>query len=109
MSKQRFKGASEEGAVVAAIYKAIDNLNAQRPAKKRLKKEVSTGLYDDKGDINSIELVTMVVAVEQAVEKSFGVTLTLADKAFSQKQSPFKTVGALAAFVSGLLKEQGAR
>ena len=95
---------SPETAVVEAIYAAIDELNASRDAKHRLKKELKTGLYDDKGGLNSIELVTLVVAVEQAVEKKLGKTLTLVDKAFSQKQSPFKSVGALAAFVAAQLK-----
>ena len=104
MPKQHPKLAPSQDAVIAAIYKAIDELNAQRPPKQRLKKDPETGLYDDKGDLNSIELVTLVVAVEQAVEKQFGVTVTLADKAFSQRRSPFRTVGSLAAFVGELLK-----
>lgn len=99
---------SPEAAVVEAIYHAVDELNAQRDAKHRLKKDLKTGLYDDKGGLNSIELVTLVVAVEQAVEKKLGRSLTLADKAFSQKQSPFKNVGSLAAFVCELLKGKGA-
>ena len=99
---------SPEAAIVEAIYIAIDELNAQRDAKHRLKKDLKTGLYDDKGGLNSIELVTLVVGVEQAVEKKLGATVTLADKAFSQRQSPFKTVGSLAAFVAQLVKGKGA-
>jgi len=63
-------------------------------------------LYGRDGVLDSLGLVTFVVAVEQAIEDELGVTLTLADeKAMSQRNSPFRTIGALAAYIEILMRE----
>ena len=51
--------------------------------------------------------MNLIVAVEQAVEDELGVRVTLADeKAMSQRSSPFRTVGTLAAYVWRQLGER---
>lgn len=63
-----------------------------------------TPLFGEDGLLDSIGLVSLVVGVEQAIEERFGVTVSLADeKALSQRQSPYRTVGALADYASRLL------
>jgi len=62
-------------------------------------------LFGSEGNLDSLGLVTMVVAVEQSIEDEFDATLTLADeKAMSQKTSPFLTIGSLADYACRLLK-----
>ena len=64
------------------------------------------GGYD--GILNSIGLVTLIVAVEQAVEDAFETPVILAnEKAMSMKNSPFRTIGALADYIIELLKDDG--
>ena len=47
--------------------------------------------------LDSLGVVQLIVEVEQRVEAQHGISLTLAnDKAMSQKNSPFRTVGVLA-------------
>ncbi|MBF0229494.1 MAG: acyl carrier protein [Desulfamplus sp.] len=67
----------------------------------------NAALFGEGGVLKSIELVNLIVAVEQAVEDEFNVFLTLADeKAMSQKKSPFRTIGALAAYIEKRMQEE---
>lgn len=55
--------------------------------------------------LDSLQLVTLIVDVEQKMADSFGVTITLADsRAMSQKNSPFRSVGSLADYAYRLTK-----
>ena len=59
--------------------------------------EEQTALFGAEGRLDSMALVTLVVALEQALEDRYGKSISLADeKAMSQARSPYRTVGALA-------------
>lgn len=63
-----------------------------------------TPLFGRDGILDSVGLVSLVVAVEQAIEDECGVSLSLADEqAMSQRQSPYRTVRSLAEYASRLL------
>ena len=67
----------------------------------------SFALYGKNGVLDSLGLVNLIVAVEQAVEDRFDCSITLADeRALSQENSPFATVRSLAEYLSLLLHEQ---
>lgn len=56
--------------------------------------------------LDSLGLVTLIVDLEQRIEDEFGASLTLAnERAMSQVNSPFRSVGSLAEHVHGLLLE----
>jgi len=56
--------------------------------------------------LDSLGVVQLIVEVEQRVEQGHGVSVTLAnDKAMSQKNSPFRTVGVLADHVVATAQE----
>jgi acyl carrier protein len=58
-----------------------------------------TRLFGSKGLLDSLALVSLVIAVEQGIEEKFGVNVELADdKALSQKNSPYRSIGTLAAY-----------
>lgn len=58
-----------------------------------------TQLFGDAGVLDSMGLVTLIVAVEQAVEDRFDKAVTLADeKALSQARSPYRSVLSLAEY-----------
>jgi len=66
-----------------------------------------TPLFGKEGLLDSMALVTLVVAVEQAIEDKYGVNVSLADaKAMSQKNSPYRTVGFLAEYAQRLIEEE---
>ena len=64
-----------------------------------------TCLFGEEGILDSLGLVTVIVAVEQAIEDTFGVSISLADeKAMSQQYSPYRTVGSLAEFAQRVIQ-----
>jgi acyl carrier protein len=67
-----------------------------------------TPLFGRQGMLDSLGLVALVVAVEQAIQDEYGVNVNLADeRALSQRHSPFRTIGALADYAERLI--DGAR
>jgi acyl carrier protein len=66
----------------------------------------STRLFGRNGVFDSLGLVSLIAAVEVAVEDTFDVSVTLADeRAMSQKSSPFVDVASLASYIGSLLDE----
>ena len=58
-----------------------------------------TALFGIEGFLDSMALVTLVIALEQGIEEKFGVTVQLADAhALSQEHSPYSTIYALAEY-----------
>lgn len=56
--------------------------------------------------LDSLGVVQLIVEVEQRVEQGHSISVTLAnDKAMSQKNSPFRTVGVLADHVVATAQE----
>lgn len=65
-----------------------------------------TALFGKGGVFDSLGLVSLVLAVEEALRDEHGVSVSLADeRAMSQSRSPFRTIGALAEYVNGLLEQ----
>jgi len=67
-----------------------------------------TVLYGFASEINidSLTLVTLVLDVEQRIETDYGIRITLADeKAMSQRNSPFRSIGTLVNYVMQLIEE----
>jgi acyl carrier protein len=59
--------------------------------------------------IDSLGLVELIVEIEQRLRRDRGANITLADdKAMSQKNSPFRTIGTLANYIESLLEERSA-
>ena len=66
-------------------------------------------LFGPQGIFDSLGLVTLVVAVEEAIAERHGRGISLADeRALSQTQSPFRTIGTLADYARSLLDETNA-
>jgi acyl carrier protein len=92
---------------VQCIYGVLDEFNQELPLGLKLGKSTETVLYGENGQLDSIKLVHLIVAVEERVEQEFGVTVTLADeRAMSMRNSPFATVASLSSYVSSLLSSQ---
>jgi acyl carrier protein len=67
-----------------------------------------TPLFGEGGALDSMALVSLVIAVEQAIEEKYGVVVELAnDKALSQRNSPYRTVETLANFATQELQGKG--
>ena len=97
----------EENRVLESVYAAIDDLNARRSGSPELEKQPETQLFGQGSKLDSMGLVTLIVATEQKIAKDFGVALTLAnEKALSLRNSPFRTIGTLSEYIGTLLEEK---
>lgn len=66
--------------------------------------DAATELFGEEGMLDSVGLVSLVVAVEQRLADELGIEVSLADeRALSQRASPYRTVGSLAGYAAGLV------
>lgn len=88
------------------IYPVVDEVKDTIESGDRLIKSPTTPLFGSNAILDSLGLVTFIVAVEERIEKETGCSITLADEqAMSRKESPFRTMGSLAAYIAQLLEK----
>jgi acyl carrier protein len=93
--------------ILSAIYRAIDWINGELPPNRQLVKEPQTRLVGSQSVLGSMQLVSLIIAIEREVEDALGITLTLADeRALSMKESPFRTIQSLASYIEVLISEK---
>jgi hypothetical protein len=96
-------------AVLQALFEAVDAVNAQLPRGRRLPRAADTALVGDGSPLDSLGLVTLIVAAEEKMEEAFGVSLTLVDEATRPaEESPFLTLSTLADHLLGRLEGRDA-
>jgi acyl carrier protein len=92
--------------IVAAIYRAVDWINGELPPDRQLIKVPETRLLGAESVLDSMYLVSLIIAIEREVEDTFGVALTLADeRALSMKESPFRSIQSLADYIGTLITD----
>lgn len=65
-----------------------------------------TKLFGGDGILDSLGLVSYIVAVEEALEDEYGISVILADeKAMSRRTSPFSRVSYLVDYIFELIKQ----
>ena len=88
------------------LYPAVEEAQGI-PGSERLRAAPESPLFGE-GGLDSMGLVRFIVIVEERIEDRTSLALTLAsDKAMSRRQSPFRTLGALADFIAECLAEEG--
>jgi acyl carrier protein len=92
--------------ILSAIYRAVDWINEELPADRRLIKAPETRLLGPQSVLDSMHLVSLIVTTEREIEDALGVTLTLAnDRALSMKASPFRSIQSLADYIALLIED----
>jgi len=93
--------------ITNAIFMAVEEVTQQLLEKGKLEKNLGVVLYGQGGRLDSLELVSLIVAVEHKITKEFGIAITLADeRAMSQENSPFRTLSSLYDYICLLLDEK---
>ena len=93
--------------ILAVIYAAIDQVNRQNPDKKPVGKSPETSLFGRASDLDSLGLINLVVAIEENVERTLHLPITLVDdRALSAAVSPFATVESLTNYIERLIGER---
>jgi acyl carrier protein len=92
--------------VVQCIYDAVVRINELREPDRHLVASEETHLYGAAGGLDSLNLVSLIMDVEEAINDRTGAGIVLADeRAMSQKRNPFRDVRSLADYVMGRLQE----
>jgi acyl carrier protein len=100
---------STDSQVETILFESIHELNQELPENKRIESDRNTLLFGEKGGLDSLGLVGLIVAVEQKLHAEFAISVVLADeKAMSQRNSPFRTVDSLAKYIVNLLDASAA-
>jgi acyl carrier protein len=89
------------------VYAAIDEANEDRPDLLPLEKSFETPIHGTESGLDSLGLINFLIAVEEGIERSFGVFVSLSDdRALSREPSPFESVRTLVGYIEDLLSEQ---
>ena len=96
-----------ENQVDEIISNVIEKTNKRLPKTQKINMAKDTPLFGEDGVLDSLGLVRFIVAVEQEIQSKLGLSITLADeKAMSQKNSPFRSIGSLGDYIVMLLREK---
>ena len=95
---------ADKDKILKSLYSAVEEVNDILPEEQELSNSPETALYGQESKLDSVNLVQFIVTAEQKIEDDFGVSITLAsEKAFSMKNSPFRSIGTLADFAEAAL------
>ncbi|MEX0692942.1 MAG: hypothetical protein WD075_00730 [Rhodospirillales bacterium] len=82
------------------VYAAIDSVNQMSDDGQAIKKAPDTPLLGDTTTVDSLVLVNLVVAIEEAIMDETGQIVTLiTEDSMTQESSPFDSVQSLADYV----------
>ncbi len=86
--------------VFAILNEAVDELNVQLPKGKKLAKGEDTRLIGDGSVLDSLNLMSFLVSVEEKCLSETGLEIALADEAAgSPETTPLRTIGTLGQFI----------
>jgi len=93
--------------VLRVIFEVVDELNEQFSNTHKLQKDRDTVLFGKSGKLDSLDMINLMVTTEEKLSDEFGMVISITDeRAMSQANSPFRTIGTLADYVATLLQEK---
>jgi acyl carrier protein len=96
------------GKITHLVHRAVDEVNEDLEAQHvdKLNTDPGTVLFGAGSTIDSMTLVSLIVAVEESIRRELGLSVTLAnEKAMSMERSPFKTLGSLIDYAAVVVQE----
>ena len=89
------------------IQRSLDEVNDLLERKIQSPKDDQTPLYGREGVLDSLSLVNLIVSIEGSIESEIGMSVILAnEKAMSQHNSPFATIGSLTRYVTDIVQHE---
>lgn len=86
--------------IARIILEQIESFNETLDDKVDVTQGTESVLLGHGSNLESVDFVSLIVDIEQAVNDEFDTSITLVDAyAMSQKHSPFRTVGTLAEYI----------
>jgi hypothetical protein len=94
--------------VEETIYRALEALNAERPATDQLPLAPATRLFGAGARLDSLGLVSLISDVETTLVTEHGLDVSLADdRALARAESPYASVATLRDYVVELARGAG--
>lgn len=94
-------------AIASIIFRSIADITPLLSDPVNCSAGNQTALFGEHGQLDSMSLVSLIVAIEEKLESEMGVAVTLAsDRAMSSRRSPFATVASLTDFIQELMLEE---
>jgi len=90
--------------IIAAIIEAIKEVNQTLPADRKINTQLDDTLYGQDGNIDSLTVTLLIVAIEQKIEESMGIVVTLID--YSVGLSPLNSIASLCEYISKLIDQK---
>src|SRR5262249_9739253 len=91
--------------LLGLVYAEIEDINRRLEPQARLRLAPGTFLYGERGHLDSLALVELLVGTEQRLADEFGGIVTLAgEHAFARARSPFRSVSALVEYIAERLE-----
>ncbi len=84
---------------LAIVYDAVDVVNRQLPASRRLRKSPDTVLVGIGGVLDSLGVVNFVLALEERAARE-GAAVTLLQEDMLGEESPLRTVARVAQYLA---------
>ena len=93
--------------ILELIYSAIDELNEDLEAERKLNKQPNTKLFGEGSVLDSIELVGLITLIEERLEEKFSEYIPIADeRALSLEENPFNNVESLSTYIKTIINER---
>ena len=93
--------------VLEALLSAVQEINLQLPDDGRLEPSPDAVIFGESGKLDSLMLVSLIVAVEQKIQERLGRQILLSDeRTLAAVPSPFRTIAALSEHIVALLREK---
>ena len=87
---------TEKEKLESLVLDVIEEMNQHEFVDNPLPREHETPLFGKSGQLDSLNLVMLIMAIEDSTEENLGHRLSLADdRAMSREKSPFRTIGSL--------------
>ncbi|MBI5211317.1 MAG: hypothetical protein HY927_15190 [Elusimicrobia bacterium] len=91
-----------------AVCQCVEEINRQLPPERRLALSPEAILVGEGGTLDSLSIVSLLVAVEERMADLFGVRCSLLDEGLSADgESPLRTLGGLASWLAGRPRRGG--
>jgi len=92
--------------ITEIVFEAIDEVNQLLPRDRRIPKSEDAMLFGPSGLLDSMGVVNLSVAVEEKVEKKFGVSVSLiGDEAMGEEVFPMESVQSLIGYLAKSIKK----
>jgi acyl carrier protein len=92
---------ADKQTILGIIYTCLEEINAGRAAEARLKLAPETRLLGSGGELDSLEVVNLIVGLEALLAERLHCAVVLVDEStFGGSNHPFRDVESLATYIA---------